>query len=292
MKIDNILVTGSGGQLGSSLKKVSVDYPYTFFFKQKKELDVTNFLKLENFIKNNNINTIINCAAYTDVEKSEINFELADLINHTSVDNLALLCKENDIQLIHISTDFVFDGKKLSPYLEDDQPNPLNVYGKTKFKGENKILKYNLSRSIILRTSWLYSNFEGNFVSKILNKFEKDQDIFVVDDEIGSPTNAFDLARIIMKLIPLLLNSKTEIYHFSNLGACSRFELVKKIKEIIKSKCVVSPIEEQITSVKRPKFSALNSLKIIKDFQLKINHWETSLENHLKKHYTNEQIQM
>ena len=106
VKIDNILVTGSGGQLGSSLKKVSVDYPYTFFFKQKKELDVTNFLKLENFIKNNNINTIINCAAYTDVEKSEINFELADLINHTSVDNLALLCKENDIQSINNSTDF------------------------------------------------------------------------------------------------------------------------------------------------------------------------------------------
>ena len=279
----NILVTGSDGQLGKTLKYLVNDYAiYNFYFKNKLELDISNFSKTKNYIINNNIDIIINCAAYTDVEKSEINFELANLINHLSVDNLAFVCKENDIQLIHISTDFVFDGKKLSAYHENDRANPLNVYGKTKLEGEKKILKYNLSGSIILRTSWLYSNFKGNFVTKVIENLSSSTTVNMVDNEIGSPTSALDLAVAILKIIPILSNKVPEIYHFANSGFCSRFEFACKINKLINGKNSINPVNDNSRKFKRPNFSCLDNTKISKVFNLNIKDWSISLEYYFK----------
>ena len=225
----NILVTGSKGQLGSSIKEISTNHPYYFYFKDKSDLDITNFSLIENFLKDNNIDTLINCAAYTDVLNADKNKFFSEKVNHIGADNLAKLCYKFNIQLIHISTDYVFDGHNNYPYKESNSTNPLNYYGISKLKGEKKILSYNLKKSVIIRTSWLYSKFNNNFVSKILDNLDKNQEILVVEDEIGSPTNALDLAKIILEIIPKLSNSKTEIYHFSNLGLCSRFEFAKKI---------------------------------------------------------------
>ena len=279
----NILVTGSNGQLGSSLKEISINYNFNFFFKEKKELDITYFDSLENFLKKNNIQTIINCAAYTNVNKAEKNKILSNKVNNTGVENIAKLCNYLNIQLIHISTDYVFDGfNKNIPYRELNNTNPQNYYGKTKLNGEKKILNYDLKNSAIIRTSWLYSKFDKNFVSQIIKKLKNEKEIFVVDDEIGSPTYALDLSKVIMEIIPRLSNIKTEIFHFSNLGFCSRFRFAIKIKEIINSDCIVQPKTLKFTKTKRPNFSALDSTKIIKKFQLSVRPWEKSLEYHLK----------
>tara|TARA_X000000368_G_scaffold416077_1_gene409182 strand:- start:1024 stop:1908 length:885 start_codon:yes stop_codon:yes gene_type:complete len=277
----NILVTGATGQLGSMLKKTSKNYPYCFFFKNKKELDLTNFLKIEKFITKNKINVVINCAAYTDVNTAETNNKLANHVNNIAVDSLAKICSKNKIQLIHISTDYVFDGTFFKPYVESSKTNPLNFYGITKLKGEKKILEYDLNKSIIIRTSWLYSSHENNFVSKIIHKLNKAQDISVTCNEIGSPTNALDLANNILYIIPKLKNKKTEIYHFCNTGYCSRYDFAVKINEMINTKSKIIPQKKSNDRLKRPKFSALNNSKIKSDFNIKINSWEESLERHL-----------
>tara|TARA_B100001939_G_scaffold347390_1_gene368874 strand:+ start:1352 stop:2215 length:864 start_codon:yes stop_codon:yes gene_type:complete len=279
----SILVTGSKGQLGSSIKEISMNYPHHFYFKDKREMDITNYSFIEKFLTKNNIDTIINCAAYTDVINAEKNKFFSENVNHIGANNLAKLCNEFNIQLIHISTDYVYDGFNNYPYKESSPTNPQNYYGITKLNGEKKILSYNLNKSVIIRTSWLYSKFNNNFVTRILNSLENNENIYVVEDEVGSPTNALDLAKIILEIIPRLSNLKTEIFHFSNLGFCSRYEFAKKIKEIINSKCIVSPTKQKFSDIKRPKFSALDSSKIIENFQLNVKSWEISLENHLKK---------
>ena len=197
------------------------------------------------------------------------------------------MCYKLNVQLVHISTDYVFDGLKKTPYNELDKTNPQNYYGTTKLNGEKKILSYNLTNSVIIRTSWLYSNRNNNFVSKILMKLKNENEIFVLENEIGSPTNSLDLARSIINIIPKISNSKTEIYHFSNLGQCSRYEFAKKIKELSNSNCKIYPIKKNKQKIKRPKFSALDPTKIIKNFKIDINSWETSLEMHLNKNKIN-----
>ena len=164
VKNKNILVTGANGQLGVSLKEISNNYDYNFYFKKKIDLDITDFLVLEKFLKNNNINIIINCAAYTDVASAEKNQALSNAVNNLAVGNIARLCHELKIQLIHISTDYVFDGLNNIPLQENDKKNPQNYYGQTKLDGENKILSGMLENSAIIRTSWLYSNLQNNFV--------------------------------------------------------------------------------------------------------------------------------
>lgn len=284
----NILVTGSEGQLGKSIKFFSDDCKnYNFYFKSKFELNITNFSDVEDFLIENKINLIINCAAYTNVEKAEVERYKAALINHHSVENLAKLCSLNDIQLIHISTDYVFDGNKITSYSEDDVTNPINYYGITKLAGEENILKYKLKKSAIIRTSWLYSNSENNFVSKIIKLTKNKFEINIVDDEIGSPTCANDLAKAIFQIIPKINNTKTEVYHFSNLGFCSRYEFVKKIKEFLKLDCNIRPVKKKSSKIKRPHFSALDCSKIINSFQLNIDSWEYSLKNHLNNNKYN-----
>ena len=204
----NILITGSDGQLGSTLKKITTDNKNNYFFKNKQELDISDESLFNELIIKHSINFIINCAAYTDVEKCLLNKKKSEEINSISVGKIAKICKEKNIKLIHISTDFVFDGFSTIPYKESDITRPINDYGRSKLKGENRILNYKLRDSIILRTSWLYSESKNNFVTKILEKIKNNEEIKVTKKEIGSPTYVLDLANAILKIIPLLKNKK------------------------------------------------------------------------------------
>tara|TARA_B100000401_G_C52797632_1_gene716799 strand:- start:710 stop:1591 length:882 start_codon:yes stop_codon:yes gene_type:complete len=290
--VKNILVTGSNGQLGSSIKSISVSFKYyNFYFKNKSELDITNFTKVNDFLVNNKIDIVINCAAFTNVDDSEINHKIAYLINHLAVENLAKLCSKNKVQLIHISTDYVFDGEKKYPYTELDIPDPKNNYGMSKLKGENSILEQELINSVIIRTSWLYSEFSKNFVTKIINKLNTNKIITVVEDEYGSPTCANDLAYIILNIIPKLDNSKTEIYHYSNSGICSRYEFAKYISELLTKKIEIIPISKDKKDI-RPIFSALNSQKIKSVYKIEVNHWKYSLRNFINNKLIKNEIQI
>ena len=224
-----IILTGASGQLGRTFIKISNKYPnHLFHFFSKGDLDITNFQLVENVIKNIKPNIIINCAAYTDVNSSEKNKKIANLINNISVENLAKLCYKYEIRLIHFSTDYVFDGNTDSPYHETDKVNPINFYGYSKLMGENSILNLNLKDSFVIRTSWLFSEYNTNFVKKIIDKANLGIDIRVKENEFGSPTYALDLARITMYLIQ---NKKTKVLKyliFQTLGFVHVMNLQKK----------------------------------------------------------------
>jgi len=202
-----LLITGSKGQLGLELANLKHHFAdYNFFFADKNELDVSNFEAVSNFISKNKIDVIVNCAAYTNVDKAEDEPDLANQMNHLAVKNLAEIAKKNNLKLIHISTDYVFDGTSSIPYSEKDATNPQNVYGSSKLKGEQAIIQINPGNSIIIRTSWLYSIFGHNFVKTILKLSSEKERISVVSDQIGSPTNAMDLADTILRIIPSIKN--------------------------------------------------------------------------------------
>lgn len=277
----NILVTGSNGQLGLSIKNIAHLYPnYKFFFTDKEILDVTNFNAVAQYIEKNTIKIIINCAAYTNVDKAENEVNLAEKLNYLAVKNLAEIAKNKQLKLIHISTDYVFNGDNVFPYKEIDKVNPINNYGKSKLKGEKAIISINPTNSIIIRTSWLYSEFGSNFVKTIFKLSEEKEEIFVVNDQIGSPTYAKDLAAAILKSIPLLENDQVEIFHYSNAGKCSWFEFATEIVEITGKNCKVLPIksEEINLKAKRPKYSLLSTKKIKNTFQIEIPNWKNSLK--------------
>ena len=278
--MSNLLITGSKGQLGLELVSLKSDFlNYTFFFTDKSNLNITNFEAVSTFISTNNIDVIINCAAYTNVDKAEDEPDLANEINHVSVKNLAEIAKKHQLKLIHISTDYVFDGNSKIPYSEQAITNPQNVYGSSKLKGEEAILKVNPSNSIIIRTSWLYSQFGKNFVKTMLRLSKEKDSISVVSDQIGSPTYAGDLAKTILQLIPLLKNENAQLYHYANKGECSWFQFAEEIVKISNNSCKVLPILslEFKTTAKRPNFSLLNTEKIQQTFKLKIPHWKSSL---------------
>jgi len=280
----NILVTGSSGQLGNELKKISSEFnEYKFIFMGKNKLDISNSQLIENTIQKNKIDIIINCAAYTDVKKAEENRELANLVNNLSVDNLAKICFKEDIKLIHISTDYVFDGIKKCEYTEADIPNPINFYGLSKLNGEISMLKYDLKQSIIIRTSWLYSELDNNFVSKIYSKIKSKNNINVIENEFGSPTNAKDLALAILQIIPKLKNIETEIYHYSNMGICSRLDLANAVNLIVNGKSNIISTNILESKLKRPKFSALNNSKFKNKFDIEIKNWKESLNDHFNE---------
>ena len=287
----NILVTGSKGQLGQAIKNIAHNFlNYNFYFKDKAQLNITKFDLLYSCIEENEINIIINCAAYTNVEKAEKERDIANMVNHIAVDNISKICKKKKIQLIHISTDYVFDGLKISPYNENDKPNPISYYGKSKLKGERKMMSHKLKNSAIIRTSWLYSMYAENFLLKILSNIKSLDSFSVVNDEHGSPTNANDLAELILKILPKLEND-TEIYHFSNLGFCSRINFANQIKEYCKENVTIKPKQSDNDNNIRPRFSALDSSKIINKFGLNIDDWSSSLRNMLqieKVYNTNE----
>ena len=253
----NILVTGSKGQLGSEIKAISSDYSYNFFFTDRNNIDITSKDNIKAFCETNNINVIINCAAYTAVDKAESDIENADLINRKAVKKLSIVAKELDIKLIHISTDYVFDGKNFKPYAEEFQTNPQSVYGKTKLDGENEIRDINPLNSIIIRTSWVYSYYGNNFVKTMLRLGKEKEELGVIFDQVGTPTYAKDLAKTILDIIPQIENSKVEIYNYSNEGVLSWYDFAKEIMKMAKLNCKINPIEtyQYPTPAKRPHFS-------------------------------------
>jgi dTDP-4-dehydrorhamnose reductase len=280
----NILVTGSNGQLGSELNSLSSNYNYNFFFVSKETLNITDENDLKNFCETNAITHIINCVAYTAVDQAEDEKVLANDINHIAVKNMALISKELNISLVHISTDYVFDGTNHIPYKEDDITNPNGIYGQTKLDGEKAIIESNLNNSIIIRTSWVYSSFGNNFVKTMLNLSKKLDTLGVIFDQVGTPTYARDLAKTILDILPNIKNDNATIYNYSNEGSISWYDFAKAIFEISNININVNPIEtkDYPTSAKRPNYSILNKSKIKKEFDIMIPYWKDSLDKCLK----------
>lgn len=280
----NILVTGSNGQLGSEIRKLSEKNDHNFIFTDIDELDLTDINDIERFFDKKDISYCINCAAYTAVDKAETEIENAFAVNVTAVRNLAEVCAINHIVFIHISTDFVFDGSNCQPYVETDKAKPINVYGQSKYEGEHQALKENPA-TIIIRTSWLYSAFGNNFVKTMINAGTKNDVLRVIFDQVGTPTSAMDLADAILKIIDKVnINIKERaeyfgIYHFSNEGVTSWYDFAIEIFNISGIKCKVYPIltREYPTPSKRPHFSVLDKSKIKSTFGLTIPYWKDSL---------------
>ena len=281
----NILVTGSNGQLGSDIQELSSNYEYKFFFTDRDSLDITCQKDIESFVEENSINIIINCAAYTAVDKAEQEIEFADKINHQAVRYLAETSKQRDIKLVHVSTDYVFNGQSNKPYTESDPTNPNSVYGKTKLDGEKALQEINPKDSIVIRTSWVYSSFGNNFVKTMLRLGKERDSLGVIFDQVGPPTYAKDLAKAILDILPKINNEKVEIYHYSNEGVLSWCDFAKEIMRMAKLDCQINPIEskEYPTPAARPHYSLLNKSKIKNEFDIVIPYYKDSLDECLKK---------
>ncbi|WP_417872288.1 dTDP-4-dehydrorhamnose reductase [Xanthomarina gelatinilytica] len=272
----NILVTGGDGQLATCIKDIA-SKELNFIYTDYLALDITCLDSMDSFFKTHSIAYCINCAAYTAVDEAESHPEVAFNINETGAKNLALVCKKHDTILIHISTDFVFDGTKSTPYTELDSPNPLGVYGASKLQGEKHIQSI-LSKYFIIRTSWLYSEHGHNFVKTMLRLFQERDLIKVVDDQMGSPTYAGDLALFIHRIIALK-SPHYGLYHFSNLGATTWYGFAKAIQALSKSttEVVAVPTSEFPTKAIRPRYSVLDTTKTQEVFGIEIESWEKRL---------------
>ncbi len=279
-----ILVTGSNGQLGKELQNL-IDGIFT----SRNELDITIKSDVENFIYQHNITHIINCAAYTQVDNAENEPDKAFLINTESLKNLVEIAKKINIRIIHISTDFVFDGKKNTPYTENDKPNPLSVYGKSKYRGEEILVNANINYAII-RTSWLYSIYGNNFVKTIIKYAKEKKELNVVYDQVGTPTYAWDLANIISRIV--FDNTITGIYHYSNEGVASWYDFAKAIVDIAGIECKIHPIltHEYKRLAIRPPYSVLHKQKIKEQLKLDIPYWRDSLYQCITKLKKNNNI--
>ncbi|MDO9595382.1 MAG: dTDP-4-dehydrorhamnose reductase [Lutibacter sp.] len=275
-----VLVTGANGQLGLELAVLEHKFPnLNLFFTDKNTLNIVDFEAMESYISTNKIDVIVNCAAYTQVDKAEDELKIADEVNHLAVKNLGLIAKKHQLKLIHISTDYVFDGNSSIPYAETDAANPQNAYGISKLNGEKALLKIDPKNSMIIRTSWLYSEFGSNFVKTMLRLSAEKEQIKVVSDQIGSPTYARDLAAVILKIIPAISNEGIQIYHYANKGECSWFQFAEAIMKIAQRNCLILPITSADfkTKAKRPKYSLLNTDRIQHTFNLEIPNWEDAL---------------
>jgi|SRR5690554_5764406 dTDP-4-dehydrorhamnose reductase len=278
----NILITGSNGQLGNELRLVvgENDKINKYYFTDVDELDITSKKDVSEFIVANNIDIVVNCAAYTNVDKAEDDKERADLINHIGPKNLAEACRDKNGLLIHISTDYVFDGTKNTPYTESDETEPLGVYGETKLRGENAILNSGCDY-VIIRTSWLYSSFGHNFLKTMQKLTAEKETLNVVFDQVGTPTYAGDLANVIYTVIQEKDNGViiNQIYHYSNEGVCSWYDFAVAINEAFKHKCNIKPChsDEFPSKVTRPSFSVLDKTKIKKVLGIVIYHWRNSM---------------
>jgi dTDP-4-dehydrorhamnose reductase len=287
LSMKTILVTGSKGQLGCCLQDLSGQYldNYRFIFADIEELDIANIKSVEPFFRQNKIDIVINAAAYTQVDLAEVHASSAFLINSTGVSNLVKMCKLFNIFLVHISTDFVFDGRLQGAYTEDQLPNPISEYGKSKLAGEQEVLESGI-RSIILRTSWLYSKYGKNFLKTILKIAQEREEIKVISDQKGTPTYGRDLAEIIIKLIAKEEAIKgSEIFHYSNSGECSWYEFAQLIVELSGQKSKVIPIleEEYPTVARRPKNSVLSKEKLKKFLNIEIPTWEEGVKKCIRE---------
>ena len=276
-----ILVTGGDGQLGNALKKRSVNYPdYVFTFIDVQDLDITDSKGMADFLTAKHPDVIINCAAYTAVDKAESDPERAMSVNAIATGEMARICSASGIRLIHISTDYVFDGMNYKPYRETDLINPVSVYAKTKQEGERLILQKEV-KGVIIRTSWLYSEYGQNFVKTILKKGKELGKLRVVYDQVGGPTYAGDLAQAILDIIPGVVSSDSmEIYHYANEGVISWYDFAEAIVELSGINCKLEPIEtkDYPLPAARPFYSVFNKTKMKEAFGLNIPYWRTSLK--------------
>ncbi len=285
----NILITGANGQLGNEMRRVSINSKNRYIFTDVAELNITDKDAIRKMIDGEKISVVVNCAAYTNVDKAEDDETTADLLNNKAVKNIAETCKEFDATLIHISTDYVFQGNKNTPRKEDEQTNPMGAYGRTKLAGEESV-KQSGCKYIIIRTAWLYSPFGKNFV-KTMRKLTSDKDsIKVVFDQVGTPTYAGDLATVIYKIIENNMLNKTGFYHFSNEGVCSWYDFAYEICALSGNSCDIEPChsDEFPSKVRRPSFSVLDKTKIKETFDVKIPYWKESLKKCIKELETQE----
>jgi len=289
-----ILVTGKNGQLGQSInkivdeKKIAQLSNFDFVFVGREELNLEYIENFKSYFDINEFDIIINCAAYTEVDRAEEDQRQANLINHIAVKELAKIAKSSNIKFIHISTDFVFNGRKETPYIEDDVTMPLNIYGETKLAGELALMSIMKSNSLIIRAGWVYSEFGNNFVQTILNLAKKNDMLDIVSDQVGTPTYAYDLAFSILCIVvsdKFLENAKlSEIFHYANHGESSWLEFAKEIIRISGINCQLIPIraEDYPSAAKRPKYSILSNKKILHEYDLKVRHWKDALKDCLK----------
>jgi dTDP-4-dehydrorhamnose reductase len=285
----NILVTGSNGQLGSEIKDLVTNYKdFNFFFRDLPKLNICDAEAINTFIFNQNINAVINCAAYTAVDQAEVDSEIAEKVNVKGVLNLTNALRKVNGKLIHISTDYVFDGNNFLPYKESDPVSPIGVYSKTKRAGELAVTNSDID-SIVIRTSWLYSAFGNNFVKTMLKLGHERNEIEVIFDQVGTPTNAADLAKTCLDILldksSANIGTKGKIYHYSNEGVTSWYDFATAIMEFGSLNCKVIPIEtkDYPTPAKRPHYSVLNKSKIKIDFNIEIPYWRDSLKDCIEK---------
>ena len=279
----NILITGCNGQLGSEIRLLENNYPqYTFFNTDKDELDITNQLAVNDFINRHEIDGVVNCAAYTAVDRAETNQKLCTALNTEAPAYLAAAIDKREGWIVQVSTDYVFNGKKFTPYIETDTPCPDSVYGSTKLAGEFGVGKF-CKRAMIIRTAWLYSTFGNNFVKTMLRLGSEREEIGVVFDQIGTPTYAHDLAVTILTAVEN--GVKPGVYHYSNEGVCSWYDFTKAIHRIAGiTSCHVKPLHtaEYPTAAKRPAYSVLDKTKIKETYGMEIPYWEDSLAKCIK----------
>lgn len=280
-----ILVTGANGQLGSELKDILGANNEQVLYTDVAQLDITKLDLVRTFIKEHKVTDIINCAAYTAVDKAETDQDIAYMVNCIAPKNLATVAAEENCRLIHVSTDYVFSGEACTPYVESDPTSPLGVYGRTKLAGEEAVTDSGCD-SVIIRTSWLYSAYGNNFVKTMMRLGKERDQLNVVFDQVGTPTYAGDLAVAIVKLIQSEeLVDVSGLYHFSNEGVCSWYDFAQEIMDQENIACNVQPIlsSQYPTPVRRPSFSVLDKAKIKKDFNITIPYWKHSLIMCLRK---------
>ena len=275
-----ILVTGANGQLGSEFQTLTKNSEDNYTFVDRSRLNLGSISSITAYFETHSFDVIINCAAYTAVDKAESDKSTAFAINHEAVEALAQISKAKNISLIQISTDYVFDGKNFMPYVEDDLTNPQSVYGASKLAGEMAMNAVNPENSIIIRTSWVYSSFGNNFVKTMLRLGKERDTLGVIFDQVGTPTYAKDLAQAILKIIPQLHNKKVRTYHYSNEGVISWYDFSKAIFELSNIECKVNAIETVAypTPATRPNFSLLNKAKIKDAYTIEIPYWKDSLQ--------------
>ena len=276
----NIFVTGGNGQLGNEMRVVSKESRNRYIFTDVVELDITNLEAIRYMLKMERVDVVVNCAAYTNVDRAEEDEIMADLLNNKAAGNLAVVAKEVGATLIHVSTDYVFQGDKNTPYKEDCETSPLGVYGRTKLAGERSIQATGCNY-LIFRTSWLYSSYGKNFV-KTMQRLTRDKNsLKVVFDQVGTPTYAGDLAAIIYKVIEKDMLDKQGIYHFSNEGVCSWYDFAQEVCELSGNACNIEPChsDEFPSKVKRPNFSVLDKTKVKETFGAKVPYWKVSLKH-------------
>ena len=284
-----ILVTGSNGQLGSEIRDIASNYKKAdFVFSEFSDLDICSLNQVKKFITNYKINSIINCAAYTDVNKAESDAETAKNTNTNGVSNLLKVLKTVNGKLIQISTDYVFDGKQSLPYKESDSVNPIGVYGKTKRDSELKVINSKVD-AIVIRTSWLYSSYGNNFVKTMLRLGLKKDELSVIADQLGTPTYAKDLAKVCLDILcsekQKKISENGKLYHYSNEGMVSWYDFASEILKLGAIKCRILPVlsKHYPSKAKRPQYSVLDKTKIKEDFNIKIPHWIDSLNECILK---------